>query len=344
MTVDPVVRRETPLALSLKARIRRDGPITVRDYMDCCLNDPEHGYYRGQTAIGAAGDFITAPEISQVFGELLGLLVASAWQGLSEPASLHLIEIGPGRGTLMADVLRVAQRLPRFYAALSVTLAEQNTVLEAEQKARLAGAAARIRWCGGLHEIAADGSPVIVLANEFLDTLPVRQVAGGAECLVGLDQAGQLAFIGTRDAIFETQDFGFLDQLAALSEAAPLAALFIDYGHMTGAPGDTLQAVRGHVSEHPLTSPGEADLTVHVDFEAFAAAARARGFEIDGPIAQADLLGRLGIMERASRLMAANPAKAGAIEMGVARLMAPQGMGSRFKAIGLRRGAMAPLF
>lgn len=359
---DPAARRETPLALQLRERIRREGPLTVSEFMQACLHDPEHGYYRRQPAIGSGGDFVTAPEISQVFGELIGLWCAVVWQQMGQPRPFKLIELGPGRGTLMRDCLRAAQLVPGFLDALALHLVESNGTLRAAQETGLSTMVDRISW----HEHAAEIEPgaAIVIANEFLDTLPIAQHVKSelAWCERGVtcDAAGHLQFclLGARPVRFldrlapfapagavleqrKTMDLSFA--LQKLAGGGSLAALFLDYGHWSAAPGDTLQAVRGQRYEHPLTSPGEADLTAHVAFEAFAAELETWKLVIDRPVTQAEFLGRLGIVERASRLMKANPARAAEIEAGVARLMAPIGMGSRFKAMGVRAPGLSPL-
>ncbi len=355
MSYDPEFRRATPLALQLEHRIRRDGPISVRQYMDACLNDPVHGYYRTQRAIGQEGDFVTAPEISQAFGELIGLWAAVVWQQMGSPAQFNLVELGPGRGTLMADLLRATRGVPGFLGAARIALVEPNPVLVAAQKQRLGDHAAAARWYSDLSEIRP--APTILLANEVLDVVPVcqhlRLADGWREMGVGLDASGRLAFQVLPEPgaprlpdqitdsapgdVFEQRDCGaVVSGLQRLAGSGPVAALFIDYGHTGPAFGDTLQAVRSQHYEHPLTSPGEADITAHVDFSAFGTQARAAGFVCDGPVTQAEFLGSLGIVQRASRLMAANAAKAGTIEAGVARLMAPGGMGLRFKVLGVR--------
>lgn len=348
MSYDPDERRETPLALQLKERIRREGPITVAAYMQACLHDPEHGYYRSRTAIGAEGDFITAPEISQVFGELLGLWSAVVWQQMGSPASLHLIELGPGRGTLMRDALRATRSVPGFADAMTVHLVETNATLEQVQRTTLSGTPREPQWHRDLTTLP--GPPAILIANEFLDTFPVTQSLrtsnGSTARTVGLDTRGELAFLPgdnglATGAIVETQDLSVLSALKDRMHAGPFAGLFIDYGHVDTSAGDTLQAVHRHRAEHPLCSPGEADLTVQVDF------AHVREVwgpsTCDGPITQAEFLGALGIVERASRLMAANPVKAAAIETGIARLMAPNGMGTRFKVLGVRSADLPSL-
>ncbi len=361
---DPRFRRDTPLALKLKDRIRRNGPITVAEYMTACLADPEHGYYVHRQAIGAAGDFITAPEISQIFGELIGLWAAVVWQQMGRPAQFRLIELGPGRGTLMRDALRALRIVPGIVEAAEVVLVEINEQLRDLQTKALAGSPWRISWSREIPDRAA--MPSIVIANEFIDTVPIHQYAMQSDKAwalrhVGLDATDQLCFVmkpaeARRPSLDAKpgdirgdgfQAYGsFCRQFA---DSQPFAGLFLDYGHFSDGIGDTLQAMRAHAYEHPLTSPGEADLTVHVNFEAFAAGAidawSRLGFKltVDTPVTQAEFLGSLGIMERTSRLMAANPAKAGEIEMGVARLMSPTGMGTRFKAIGLRSPHLPPL-
>lgn len=335
MQYDPEARRDTPLAIKLKDRIRRDGPIPVAEYMSACLQDPEHGYYIKQSVIGREGDFITAPEISQVFGELVGLWSAVVWQQMGSPARLNVVEMGPGRGTLLRDALRAACKVPNFIDALDVHLVESNERLIPMQRKTLESASSTLRWHASSQTVPV--GPAIFIANEFLDTASVQQSSDGTKRCVTLDRNGRLVFEPTNGVIEESQDHTALTtDLASRASGAPLAALFIDYGYLETAAGETLQALRGHAPEHPLCSPGEADLTVHVDFAAFAAAIPRRTLAIDGPITQGEFFGRLGIVERASRLMHANPAKAAEIELGVARLIAAQGMGSQFKVIGLR--------
>jgi len=352
----------TPLTERLAARIARDGPISVAQYMDACLHDPDHGYYRGQAAIGQAGDFITAPEISQIFGELIGLWCVLVWRGMGSPSKLRLIEIGPGRGTLMRDALRAARLVPEFRAALSVELVESNRVLQAAQQETLAGESIPMRWRG---DLAPGDGPVILIGNEFLDTLSIDQwvLHDGAWRIrsVGLDREGALTFVAEEASaavppsmppdlipkegcIFESRGRPFAELVTAIKKlGAPVAGLLIDYGHTRSGFGDTLQAIGAHRYVDPLHSPGKADLSAQVDFAAFADAARAEGLAVDGPLTQGELLGRLGIIERASRLMAMNPTLAASIEASVARLLAPGGMGTRFHAVGIRSVDISPL-
>lgn len=358
MSQTPGASGATPLARLLAARIAAEGPIGVGEYMQVCLHDPVHGYYRKQPAIGRSGDFVTAPEISQVFGELVGLWCAVAWQQMGQPGNVRLVELGPGRGTLMRDALRAARLLPAFHSAASVDLVESNSTLVEVQRACLANSGVPIHWCDDLESGSA---ATIMIANEFLDTLPVAQwvFRGGRwlERRVGLAAGGEFTFVehsssappphiaGPSDGdIFETRAPAFAAWAAKLAAlAVPTAALFIDYGHVQPGFGDTLQAVHGHRYDDPLRAPGESDLTAQVDFAAFAAEVRCHGFDCDGPLAQGEFLGRLGIVERTSRLMAANPAKALEIESGALRLMSPGGMGSRFHALGVRSKGLATL-
>ena len=365
---DPDIRRDTPLARKLIAQIRAHGPMGMDRYVDACLNDPEFGYYRTRVAIGRAGDFITAPEISQVFGELVGLWCAVVWQQMGMPARFNLVELGAGRGTLLMDAFRAGRVVPGFRAAASVHIVDVNPVLIEMQRATLAEIGVTATWHAMIDTVPND-APSIWVANEFLDTLPVQQLERRAGCwvqrAVGLDERGRLGLVSaaadqslppiTRSDwsdgdVHEHQPLmaGMLDAMSDRAQTTPLAALLIDYGYTAVGNRDTLQAVRDHKPEDVLTSPGEADLSCHVDFERFAFLAALvtnsrLALGVDGPVTQAAFLGELGIMERASRLMATNPARANALEMGVARLMAPNGMGTQFKAIGIRSAQLPAL-
>lgn len=363
MTYDSTARRDTPLAVKIKNGIQRNGPMTVSRYMSECLWDEAHGYYATRQAIGQSGDFITSAEISQVFGELMGLWAAVVWQNvLGSPPRIQLVEYGPGRGTLMFDCLRAARVVPGFLSAASVHLVEISGTLAALQRQTLASSPVPISWSGNL---AGFQTPAIIMANEFLDAWPVEQWVktenGWSQRGVGLDTNGDLCFTllphvaqrfdldavlpgASNGDVFESADLGLLAAaLKPLALTGPLAMVLIDYGHTAPASGDTLQAVRGHAYESPLTSPGEADLSAHVNFYDLAVALHGADFEIDGPVMQTEFLGALGIVERASRLMSANAARAGEIEAGAARLIAPGGMGSRFKVIGARSKGLPPL-
>ncbi len=371
---DPDARRDTPLALKLKERIRREGPLTVAQYMRACLSDPEHGYYVKQQAIGAKGDFVTAPEISQVFGELIGLWSAVVWQQMGSPRRFNLVELGPGRGTMMADALRAARIVPGFMESADIHLIEANNVLIELQRKSLAALAPNAQWHPQIAtalgpDCTIPAAPTIILANEFLDTLPISQFIfkNGQwwERAVGLNADAHLTmtvlaepddtFSPTLGPDYVAQDGDIHERsgdlvvfattvLQMLETSTPYAGLLIDYGHSRSGVGDTLQAVEHHHYVSPLYAPGETDLTAHVDFEMFAQLMEGTGkSNADGPTTQAELLGRLGIMERASRLMSANPNIAHEIELGAARLMAVPGMGDRFKAIGVRAPNLPPL-
>ncbi len=355
---DPDARRDTPLAQKLKQEIRKHGPIGIGTYMNACLWDQDYGYYTKGEVIGEKGDFTTAPEISQTFGEIVGAWVAVVWQQMGSPSSFRLVELGPGHGTLCADMARTLYRVPELSGALEVELMEASTALTELQRTTLADSGLNVSWRNNFPE--PDERPTIIVANEFLDCLPPVQFVKTAETWryrgVGLDRSGNLEFdVAARtdprpdiEKLFPDADIGRIAETTAtnhlievienIARQSPTAALFIDYGHTERALGETLQAIRNQNYEHPLTSPGEADLTVHVDFSEISRDVEQFGADlaVDGPITQAEFLGRLGIIERASRLMSTNPVKAAAIEAGVMRLISPQGMGGRFKAIGVR--------
>lgn len=343
----------TPLARLLIERIRDGGPITVADYMADCLLHPAHGYYTTRDPFGVAGDFTTAPEISQMFGELVGLALAQAWLDQGAPAPFTLAELGPGRGTLMADILRATRGVPGFHAAARVLLVEASPILQAVQADRLAGSV--VSWADSAE--AMPDRPLFLIANEFFDALPIRQFhrddTGWRERLVGL-QGGALAF-GLSEPLrevpslpaFASAEAGDLVELCppALPVMASVTdrlsrhgglALVIDYGGWRSR-GDTLQALRAHAFDDPLAHPGEADLTAHVDFEALAGG-RSCHYTTQGAF-----LGRLGIEARAARL--AQGLTGAALDSHLAalhRLTHPQEMGSLFKVLALA-GSSAPL-
>jgi len=346
MTVAP-----TPLAARLIERIANDGPISIADYMAACLGDPEHGYYVGRDPFGRAGDFITAPEISQMFGELIGLWCVAVWEAMGSPDRFALAELGPGRGTLMADALRASGVRPGFAAAAKVTLVEISPKLREAQAHALRGIA-EPEWA--LSAGSLPQAPLIAIANEFFDALPVRQFVrageGWAERVVGVEN-GRLAF-GLRPArqpllpgglpparpgdIWQSSPAGeaIAAELAERIAAYGGAALIIDYGHAAPGFGDTLQAVCGHEYDDPLAHPGEADLTAHVDFAALATAVAARGAQTRPVIDQATLLSRLGIKERALRLgLGKDDAARSSIAASVERLTEPGQMGRLFKVL-----------
>lgn len=349
-----------PLARVIAAEIAQAGPISVARYMTLALLDPRHGYYTTRDPFGAAGDFVTSPEISQMFGELIGLWAADLWQRLGMPPRVALAELGPGRGTLMADALRAARALPPFRAALEPWLVEASPRLREIQADRLAGSGAR--WADDLDGLPGD-RPLIVIANEFFDALPIRQYVrrgtGWHERLVGLDAAGQLAFAlspgperldgmlpagllaaAPANAIVEICPAGraIATGLGHRLVAQGGGALIVDYGPPTHGTGDSLQAVRRHAFHDVLATPGEADLTAHVDFVALADAARDAGATAWGPLAQGELLQRLGIAARAATLARANPGRQAEFDAAMSRLTGPDQMGTLFQTLALTGG------
>lgn len=354
------------LAARLRDLIADAGPISVEDYVSHCLYDPEHGYYRVQEAIGRGGDFITSPEISQIFGELIGLWAIETWQSMGAPASLRLIELGPGRGTLMADALRAGALAPSFLDALDVHLVEASERLRMEQKQRLDECGVALSWHQDLETVPK--GPAIIIANEFFDALPIRQLEfrQGAwhERCVGLDNAGGFAFccpdplgtadklipahlqVGARDgAVFEVRPGcqPIIQELGRRAAGDALAALIFDYGHVGSAHGETLQAVRRHTPADPLSTPGQADLTAHVDFEDLARLAAANDLSVWGPLDQGALLTKLGLAARCETLLqGASPHQAQLISSGARRLIDPQQMGRLFKTIAVTSVNLPP--
>jgi SAM-dependent MidA family methyltransferase len=304
-------------------------------------------YARRETPFGRQGDFTTAPEISQAFGEVLGAWCAVTWERLGRPDPVLLVECGPGRGTLMADALRaVAQVAPAFRSALRLHLVETSPSLRAAQ-ARMLGEAT---WHDGIATLP-DG-PMLLLANEFLDALPIRQfvrrggvwlerhVADGAFVERPAEDAPALPAEAPDGAVKEVNEpaLAFARTLGARLAAQRGAALLVDYGYDAAAPafGETLQAMRAQERGlDPLAEPGTRDLTAHVDFPALAAAAREAGAAAFGPLPQGLLLQRLGLMTRAAMLAQARPRLAGEILSGAERLVAAEGMGRLFKALAL---------
>jgi NADH dehydrogenase [ubiquinone] 1 alpha subcomplex assembly factor 7 len=354
-----------PLAAELRERIARNGPISVHDFMQSCLSDRRHGYYPTRQPIGQAGDFVTAPEISQMFGELIGAWAAAVWQAMGEPRAVTVAELGPGRGTLMADALRVWCSVPKLRDSLSVLLVETSPVLRDVQRQTLHDSSAPIQWCETLDQ--APQGPLIVIANEFFDALPVRQRVreGGVwrERCVRIADDGSFAFcagapvegevlpspVGAADApegaIVETRPAAgsLVALLAARAGTAPVAAVIADYGHAKTSFGDTLQAVRRHRFADPLATPGEADLTAHVDFAALKASAAELGLAAYGPMPQGEFLLKLGLAARCERLMRdASDTQRGAILSGAARLADPDQMGLLFKVLVLQSSGLAP--
>ena len=341
--------------MALKERLAREialtGPMTVADYVTRCLHDPKDGYYATRPALGAQGDFITAPLISQMFGELIGLWAVETWQRLGAPERFRFVEVGPGDGTLMADALRAARVAPGFLEACDLILIEPSGPLRAVQERRLRQADVSPRWVRSLAQIDTD-APVILIANEVLDCLPARQFVrtegGWAERRVGVTDEGGLTFglVGISGGFdkppyqvepgqvieISEQQAAFGRDLGALVAETSGAALLIDYGRDRPGAGDTLQGLRRHAKVDVLAEPGEADLTQWADFPAVLEAAVRTGADVTGCLGQGAFLGRLGIEARAERLSSGRPEAAPVIARQLARLTAPDQMGDLFKA------------
>jgi SAM-dependent MidA family methyltransferase len=347
----------TRLAGRIRERIAADGPMTIADYMAMCLFDPRDGYYTTREPFGVQGDFTTAPEISQMFGEIVGVWMVAAWQALGSPRPATIAEIGPGRGTLMRDLLRTISRLaPQLESGSQVVLVETSPRLGEEQRQTLGDRAAGAVWTSTLDDLA--DRPLLVVANELFDAIPIRQFVktptGWRERMVGLDDEGGLGFFAGVASLDDTLlppsaaaapdgtivEFAparaaMMDAIAARMARRGGAGLFFDYGHLAAAVGDTLQAVRRHAYDPVLAHPGEADLTAHVDFEALAGEAGRHGLATSMST-QGDFLLRMGLLERAGRLGAdADEARRAAIRAEVERLASPAEMGDLFKVLAI---------
>jgi SAM-dependent MidA family methyltransferase len=342
------------------------GPIPVNEYMALCLFDPRDGYYTTREPFGVAGDFITAPEISQMFGELVAVWLYQAWLAVGRPMPVTIAEIGPGRGTLMKDMLRTLSRLdPELSSGAAFAMIETSPRLTDVQRRTLGATPFTVGWHETIETLPA--TPLLIVGNELFDAVPIRQFVragtGWRERMVGLEDGDTLGFFagaGSVDPTLLPVEAAEAPQ-GAIVEIAPArtalmaaiaerisrhggAGLFLDYGHLQPGVGDTLQALRRHAHEDVLANPGEADLTSHVDFSALATVVQAHG--LDGRLAtQGDFLLGMGILERAGRLGAeADQAARDRIAEAVERLAGPQAMGQLFKVLAvLPRGAAARL-
>jgi NADH dehydrogenase [ubiquinone] 1 alpha subcomplex assembly factor 7 len=340
----------------LKTRLTLSGPMTVADYMSEALANPRHGYYRQRDPLGTQGDFITAPEISQIFGELIGAWLAERWQALGSPEKVQLVELGPGRGTLMADALRATRSIAGFHAAIGLHLVEINDTLKQAQRDAI-GKYTTAHWHDSFASVPVD-APLLLVANEFFDALPIRQLQRTAqdwrERLVTL-QGDALRFAlapgpSPLAALLSPTLHASAGGIAEISLPARAlardigerlarkrgAALIVDYGYVRPQLGDSLQAVAAHKVADPLAAPGEADLSAHVDFTALAQSAQAAGAMSYGPVTQAEFLQALGIEPRLAALkQRAEATQAAVLEGGVQRLIAPSQMGTLFKVLAL---------
>lgn len=365
--------RPSTLAEYLRRHIRAFGPMTVETYMGEVLTHPQLGYYVTRQPFGRDGDFITAPEVSQVFGELLAAWTAHTWETMGRPDPVRIVELGPGRATLMADLLRAAASFPApLRQAATVHLVEVSPALEAAQRNRLESFGWNIAW----HRTFADvpDGPILLIANELLDALPIRQFersrAGWCERLVdvtpeGVHSQDEFRFVRTRSpspmAVLipaEVRDAAPIGSIAEVSPAAVAlvtdiarrvtaaggAALLIDYGATAFGARDTLQAVARHKTHPVLTNPGSADICAHVDFALLARVAAQGGAQVHGPATQGEFLTRLGIHERAAALAErASGERRADVFAAVERLAGPGAMGAHFQVLGLAHPGLPAL-
>lgn len=346
---------ETPLARRIKARIAETGPISVAEYMTLCLLDPVDGYYPTRDPLGSEGDFITAPEISQMFGECLGLWVIQSWHDLGRPERFNLIEFGPGRGVMMADMLKSVALQPECLKASNVVLIEASAALQAVQAKTLGRSGAQVNWADRLEEVSDE--PTLIIGNEFLDCLPIRQFVwsgsfwserrvGASDDSLRFEIDGQPIPKDLADSFPNTHtkpEAGDLlevcpamaqivDHLKDRFAKTKGRALFIDYGPAKTEFGDTLQALKQHKKVDAFAAPGDTDLTARVDFAGLAALAQRAGLQCHGPLEQASLLSRLGIEVRATALLRSNEAARPKILRQLHRLLDEDEMGTLFKA------------
>ena len=359
------VPEKTPLEERLISLIKANGPISIADFMSDALGHPHEGYYMTGAPIGADGDFTTAPEVSQIFGELIGLWLVQSWIDMGEPAQFNLVELGPGRGVLMADILRAARVRPGFIKAADLWLVETSGRLRHEQQQRLKAVGAKPLWADEFGDVPE--APHLIVANELFDCLPIQQFerlkSSWRERLVGVSEDGaSLAFTHAKTPPLpeivlppaEQTEEGAIFEICAPGEAlaGEIAvalvehggrALILDYGHLSSGLGDTLQAVRRHKYWPVLASPGKADITAHVDFEALARAAIAAGAAAWGPLQQGVFLERLGLSARLEKLCEGKSAtETETLRLGAWRISAPEQMGEVFKAMCLSAPGLPP--
>jgi NADH dehydrogenase [ubiquinone] 1 alpha subcomplex assembly factor 7 len=351
------LKGEGALSKIIRERIRRDGPMDMGEYMSLCLCHPEHGYYMTRDPFGAEGDFTTAPEISQMFGEMIGIWLANMWIKLGSPSECILLECGPGRGTLMADALRATSHIPGFHQAIKLYLMEISPVLRDAQSRKLADY--EPRWIHDLNALPAS-IPALIIGNEFLDALPIRQfrytadeyrerciglLDDGAFCIVEknadlclLKEQAPWVLEQKTDGIFEASPVlnQYISSVNNLLVKQGGAALFIDYGHAVSGAGETLQALHKHRFVNPLQNPGNYDITAHINFQNIARLANMNNIAVHGAVTQCQFLESMGIRVRAARLKEkATKEQAEAIDSALGRLLGMDQMGDLFKVIAL---------
>lgn len=343
----------------LKRIIELSGPISLAEYMHICMADPKHGYYQNKKAIGLEGDFVTSPEISQIFGEMLGIWCIDIWQKIGSPSNFNLVELGPGKGTLMSDLLRTAKIVPEFLKATNITLVETSPIMRAAQENSLAGF--EISWLDDVNNLSA--LPTIYISNEFLDVLPIHQyiksisqegITKWEERGIAVNKQSALENVRLSRAIdvdalpsnHEQEPDGAVFENSPSREAIVQiiceqiaenggAAMFIDYGHAISGFGDTFQAMRAHGFVDALEAPGQADLTSHVDFEPLAKIATKNALQ-SRITTQSDFLLAMGLLERAGALgQNLEPKEQEKISNAIERLASPQEMGTLFKVLSI---------
>ncbi|WND01667.1 SAM-dependent methyltransferase [Temperatibacter marinus] len=340
----------------LKKRIKRHGPITIADYMADCLMHPEHGYYQNQEVFGTKGDFVTAPEIHQIFGEMIGLWLAERWEALGRPSAFTLLELGPGRGVLMNDILRVTKNIPGFHKAVTLVMVEMSKKLKEIQRQKVKEYDLNLTHLSSLKEYQGQG-PLLIIGNEFIDALPIHQYQKqkgiwlekrvnffDAELAYSLSPAGNTLLLAQESLKQEAKEEALIEvcpaalslvsDISHLLETAGGSCLFIDYGYNAHSVGDSFQAIKNHQYVDPLQSPGRADLTAHVNFAAIKDAASEKGLTVSGPIDQGAFLMAIGAGQRAMQLSEGKQKKEQTeILTGLKRLTAPDQMGTLFKVI-----------
>ena len=362
-------KSQNTLTEHLKSKILNSGPISLEDYMNICLSDPEHGYYTNKDPLGKEGDFITSPEISQIFGELIGLWSCEIWNSMQQPSNIHLVELGPGRGTLMADALRAIKIIPEYYKAIHIHFLETSPVLKSLQKEKLSPLDINVSWHEEISTLPE--GPKILIANEFFDALPIKQFQQIGENWferyidlnpeITSENKSIFNFTLSSSSVSEANNIckqlrinqnkvskeesenifeyrvnciKLIQKIANQEKNFPLSLLIIDYGHAESGFGDTLQAVKNHQYFNPLIEPGNADLTTQVDFDQLKKSAENCNLICYGPIPQGQFLLMLGLQERLNSLLKKNnSSQYEQLKTGTLRLVDPNQMGLLFKVM-----------